>query len=259
MQASPSVRDEFWALDEKFLGMCRKSGSVNTIDQLPSEYYDTGWESIFGKVLPCGEHDITSSAISFVASEHPFMEVSIANGSASGSDCSLRALAYVPHTGGGIAFTGATSMPRHQYILDFPVWGDKNAFGLRFHLWSAELRQLNQGFLPPWKSFAIDNPSETIQLQLSRRGADWTPIPRLQQYLPEKILLRTGLESEGPWIVREYKLTSHTPRQIGPGDDASHIFVWAFTWQRAGYAEQPNSFAGVEGKPRGSQVQDVRK
>lgn len=118
--------------------------------------------------------------------------------------------------------------------------------------------------MPPWKSFAIDKADDKLELKISRKGANWNPIPSLDRNLPNKILLRTGLESEGPWIVREYKLTSRIPRQIARGDDASQVFIWAFTWKRTGYAEQPNQFAGVTGIEPGTpkatlKIQDVRK
>ena len=259
MEASHSVRDEFWALDPKYLNLYRRSGSVNTIDRWSSEFYDTAWKSTFAKFLLCGQHDIVGSSMSFVASEHPLMEVSVANNAAPGSICEMRATVYVPHTGAGGIFTGSGAWPRHQYIFDLPIWGAKNVFGLRFHMGSGEIRELNQGFLPSWKSFAIDNAGEKIELHVNRKGADWIPISRLDECLPKKILLRTGLESEGPWIVREYELTSHIPRQIGRGDDTSRIFIWAFTWRRTGYAEQPNQFAGIDGIPPTLLVQDVRK
>jgi hypothetical protein len=258
MEASKTVRDEFWALDEKYLGHFRGSGSLNTIDRLPPEYIATGWASTFMKLLLCGEEGISSSAISFVVSEHPQMAASMANSAYQGK-CSMRATVFVPHTGLGVTLAGPDPFPPHQYILEFPVWGEKNSFGLRFHMWSEELKQLNQGYLPLWKSFAIDDANEKIDLQISRKGPVWTPVPRLEQCLSNKILLRTGLESGGPWIVREYKLVSNKPHQIGRGDDASQIFIWAFTWQRTGYGEQLNALAGADGKmPPGLQLHDIR-
>jgi hypothetical protein len=258
MEASKTVREEFWGLDQKYLDQFRGSGSLNTIDRLPSEYIATGWASTFMKILLCGEEGISASAISFVISEHPRMAASMANSAYQGK-CSMRATVFVPHTGHGVTLVGSDPLPLYQYILDFPVWGEKNSFGLRFHMWSEELKELNQGYLPVWKSFAIDDANETIELQIHRKGSRWTSVPRLEQCLPNEILLRTGLESGGPWIVREYKLVSNNPHQIGRGDDASQIFIWAFTWQRKGYGEQLNAFAGAGGKmPRGLQLHDIR-
>jgi hypothetical protein len=258
IEASKTVRDEFWALDDKFLNQFRKSGSLNTIDRLPPNYAVTGWASTFMKILPCGEEGISTSEISFVISEHPLMVASMANNASQGK-CAIRAGVFVPHTGQGVSLVGSDPLPPQQYILEFPVWGAKDSFGLRFHMWSEELKQLNQGYLPLWKSFAIDDANETIDLQIHRKGPRWTPVPRIEQCLPNKILLRTALESGGPWIVREYKLVSNIPHQIGRGDDASQIFIWAFTWQRTGYGEQLNAFAGADGNmPPGLQLHDIR-
>jgi hypothetical protein len=258
IEASKTVRDEFWALDDKFLNQFRKSGSLNTIDRLPPDNAVTGWASTFMKILPCGEEGISTSAISFVISEHPLMVASMANNASQGK-CAIRAGVFVPHTGQGVSLVGFDPLPPQQYILEFPVWGAKDSFGVRFHMWSEELKQLNQGYLPLWKSFAIDDANEKIDLQIHRKGPRWTPVPRIEQCLPNKILLRTALESGGPWIVREYKLVSNIPHQIGRGDDASQIFIWAFTWQRTGYGEQLNAFAGADGKmPPGLQLHDIR-
>ena len=135
MEASKVVRDEFLALDPKFLGLYRKSGSVNSVDQFPSEFYDTAWQSTFGKVLICGQDDIVGSSLSVSVSEHPQMMVSIQNG---GSGCQFRAFVYVPHTGSGTDFIGKSSFPRHGYILDLPVWGHQqwrspSVLGCRVH------------------------------------------------------------------------------------------------------------------------------
>jgi hypothetical protein len=258
MEASKTIKDDFEALDDKFLKVYRGNGSLNTIDQLPQEYYDKAWEITFGRILICGEENIVSSSMSFIVSEHPQMSVSVSNNAFPKAACAISAITLVQHTGRGLTFEGPNPFPRHQYILEFPV-GTRSSFGLRFHMWSEELKQLNQGYLPLWKSFAVDDTSEKIRLEVHRKGPNWISLRRLEQSLPRKILLRTGLSSMGPWIVREYTLTANHPEQFGTGDDASQVIIWAFTWKRTGYAEQLNSFARVDGKmSSGLQTQEER-
>jgi hypothetical protein len=225
---------------------------------MPSDFYDKAWESTFDKILVCGQD--VSSAFTFVLAEHPQMMLSMGRmATPQSADCATSVIFSVPYMDRAAVLIGSNPLPKLKYILDFPVSGDQDSFGLRFHLRSAEIRALDQGTLPPWKSFAIDNPDEGLVLRIRRKGASWNSIPELDRNLPDKILLRAGLESGGPWVVREYQLTSRVPHQIERGGDGSQVFTWAFTWKRIGYAEQPNQFADVNGRlSTKMQFQDIR-
>jgi hypothetical protein len=98
--------------------------------------------------------------------------------------------------------------------------------------------------LPQWRSFAIDDPKESIQLELTRKGKDWQSMPNLEALLPQRLTVTTELMVGGPKIVREFELVSKVPRQIARGDNASGTFVWAYAWRRIRYSEEKSKFSG---------------
>jgi hypothetical protein len=118
-----------------------------------------------------------------------------------------------------------------------------DAFGLRIYMTGEAVKEFAQGDLPRWKSFAIDDPNESIQLELTRKGKEWQSIPNFEELLPQRLTMTTDLMVGGPKIVREFELVSKTPRQVARGDDASGTFVWAFTWRRIRYSEEKSEFS----------------
>ncbi len=245
VQASVSLKKQFRSMDQAALQIYGGAYSVNTIDNLPAEAYETAWQSTFGKVLMCTPESGISSTMDFALSQHPPVSVSISNNSLSDHKCEMKGHINRPIMTGDIGFvlTGPSGRrPRHAYILDVPITRD--VFTVRFFMNGAELKQLTEGYSPPWKSFAIDNAKEVLRLQIYRKGAvQWVGLPQLEQFLPDRITLKTDLLYGGPKIVREYKLISRIPQQIGRGD-ASQIFIWAFTWQPVRYAEEHSEFSG---------------
>ena len=246
VQASVSLKKQFRSMDQAALQIYGGAYSVNTIDNLPAEAYETAWQSTFGKVLMCNPESGISSTMDFALSQHPSISVSISNNSLSDHKCEMKGHINRPIMTGDIGFvlTGPSGRrPRHAYILDVPITRD--VFTVRFFMNGTELKQLTEGYSPPWKSFAIDNAKEVLRLQIYRKGAvQWVGLPQIEQFLPDRITLKTDLLYGGPKIVREYKLISRIPQQIGRGDDASQIFIWAFTWQPVRYAEEHSEFSG---------------
>lgn len=182
-----------------------------------------------------------SAALDVSVSQHPSIFVSLVNNSTRGK-CELRAMVSTPPMAGGSSFTLAgDGEPRSGYILDLPIRRD--SFGLRFYMTAQQLKYLAQGYQPLWRSFAIDDPDEKVQLSIYRRGAaDWTPLPALDNVLPTRLALKTDLLFGGPQVVREYALVSSEPVLIGRGDDASKVYIWAFTWKRTAYHEARSDF-----------------
>jgi hypothetical protein len=240
-ESTTALLEQFRAVDPKLLQFYKAHGSVNTIDNLPSQYYETAWRTTFGSVLVCDPEKGVGSAMTFVFSHHPYIYLLITN-SPSGGACIVGAsVSTPPMTGGaGFALTGDGFSPRHAYILDLPIWND--TFSIRFFVSAGELRALSQGYSPLWRSFAINDPDETLQLEINRKGgAPWLPLAHLNELLPRRVTLRTDLLYGGPQIVRDYRLASNTPRQVSRGDGTS---TWAFTWKRTHYGEQRSIFGG---------------
>jgi hypothetical protein len=244
VEGTKDLREQFQDIDPTLLHRYKGNGSVNAIDNLPPAYYDTAWRNTVGKVLICDPQNGISSGMTFTISEHPTLFLLITNNATNGM-CSIHAtLATPPMTGGpGFILNGPGYSPRHAYILDLPIWN--NTFGIRVGMNSEELKELFQGYSPLWKSFAIDDPKESLQLQIHRKGAlRWTPLDHLTDFLPPEITLNTELLYGGPLVVRKYKLVSNTPRYTSRGDDASQVFTWSFTWQRKYYGVERGSFSG---------------
>jgi hypothetical protein len=78
----------------------------------------------------------------------------------------------------------------------------------------------------------------------TRKGEKWSSIPNFEELLPQRLTLTTDLMVGGPKIVREFELVSKIPRQFARGDDASGMFVWAFTWRRIRFSEENSEFSG---------------
>jgi hypothetical protein len=246
VQASATLKDQFRSMDQAALQIYGGAYSINTIDNLPAESYETAWQSTFGKVLMCNPELGISSSMNFVLFQHPYISVSISNNSLSDRKCEIKGYVNRPITTGDIGFvlTGPSGKwPRHAYILDVPITRD--AFAVRLFMNGIEMKQLTEGYSPPWKSFAVNDAKDVLRLQIYRKGAaHWVALQELERFLPDKIMLTTDLMYGGPKIVREYKLVSHVPQQTGRGDDASQIFIWAFTWQPIRYAEEHSEFSG---------------
>lgn len=241
IDASKPIAEGIKSIDPKLLQWYEGNGSVNTVDGLPAEFYETAWNETFGRLLICDPAQGLSSALNVNVSQHPSIFVSIVNNSIEGK-CRIRAVVSAPPMAGGSFFTLAgTAEPRSGYILDLPIMRD--TYGLRFYMTAQQLRMLAQGYQPLWRSFAIDDPEEKIQLTIYRRGvAEWTPIANLSGVLPNHIGLKTDLLFGGPQVIREFALTSDQPQLIGRGDDASKIYIWAFTWKRNAYRESKSDF-----------------
>jgi hypothetical protein len=241
MDASKALVQQFRAVDPALLKFYNGTGSVNTIDNLPSEYYGTAWRSTFSKLLVCDADNNVGSGMTFLVSQHPSLLVLLTNNAVNGS-CVLGASLLTPPATGAVGFilVGDGSWPHHHYTLDLPVWNDR--FGIRIFVSREELVGLGKGYSPLWRSFAIDDPEETLQLQVHKKGSQWTALTELDQVIPSRIRLKTDLLFGGPQIVREYRLVSTVPRQVARGDDASQTFFWGFTWRRTRYAEERSAF-----------------
>jgi len=243
--SSRGLAEQFREVGQSSLGLPPGANSINTVDNFPPETYDKAWASTFGKMLLCDPaKGVIGSGITVTVSRHPMIAVQIANSSSNGSPCRVAAnLINAVH--GYIPFG---NIGQHVgYILDLPAKGNASggdAFGLRFYLAGDVVREFAQGDLPQWKAFAIDDPNESIQLQLSRKGKEWVSIPNFEELLPQHLTVATDLMVGGPKIVRQFELVSKTPRQIARGDDASETFVWAFTWRRNRYSEEKSEFSG---------------
>jgi len=241
IEATKSAIEQVQSIDPKFLRWYEGNGSVNTVDNLPAGFYETAWDRTFGRLLICDAAQGISAALDVNVSQHPSLFVSLVNNSIGGK-CALRAMVSSPPMAGGSSFTLAgDGEPRSGYILDLPI--KRDTFGLRFYMTAQQLKQLAQGYEPLWRSYAIDDPEERIQLSIYRRGAaEWKPIANLNQFLPSHITLKTDLLFGGPQVVREFALTSDKPQLIGRGDDASKVYIWAFTWTRTAYRETKSDF-----------------
>jgi hypothetical protein len=238
--SSRVLAEQFREVGQSSLGLPPGANSINTIDDFPPETYDKAWASTFGRMLLCDPaHAVIGSGITVMVSRHPMIAVQIANSSTQGSPCRVTAnLINAVHGYIPIGNTG-----QHLgCILDLPAQG--NVFGFRMYMTGQDVKEFAQGDLPQWKSFAIDDPNESIQLELTRKGKEWVPIPGFEELLPQRLTLTTDLMVGGPKIVREFELVSKNPRQVARGDDASRTFVWAFTWRRIQFSETKSEFSG---------------
>lgn len=247
--SSIGLASQFQEVDQSSLGLPSGANSINTVDNLPPGIYEKAWATTFGKILLCDPpNGVIGSGLIVTLSKHPTIAVQIANSSVNGSSsCRLTAnLINAIH-----GYIPITTPGQHVgYILDLPVKGDafgQNAFGFRIYLTGEAVKDFAQGDLPRWRSFAIDDPNESLQLELTRKGDKWLSIPNFEKLLPQRLTLTTDLMAGGPKIVREYELVSKTPRQVARGDDASGAFIWVFTWRRIGYSEEKSEFSGSHG------------
>jgi len=242
--SSSGLASQFREVDQNSLGLPSGANSINTVDNLPPETYDKAWASTFGKMLLCDPaNGVIGSGITVTVSRHPTIAVQIANSSLKGSPCRVAAnLINAIH-----GYFPISNAGQHLgYILDLPLKGNAfgwDAFGLRIYMTGEAVKEFAQGDLPRWKSFAIDDPNESIQLELTRKGKEWQSIPNFEELLPQRLTMTTDLMVGGPKIVREFELVSKTPRQVARGDDASGTFVWAFTWRRIRYSEEKSEFS----------------
>jgi len=243
---SRKLLEQFRTIDPSSLSLPSGANSINTVDNLAPQAYDKAWTSTFGKVLLCDpENGVVGSALTFTVSRHPSIAVQILNVSFNGTPCRVVAHISAPAVTNaihGYVFTGNAGQ-HFGYILDLPI--QRDTFGLRFYMTGEEVKDVAQGYSPQWRSFAIDDPKESIQLELTRKKSQrWLPIPDFQELLPSRFTLTTDLMVGGPKIVREFELVSNTPRQVARGDDASGTFVWAFTWHRVRYGVEKSTFGG---------------
>ncbi len=112
----------------------------------------------------CNPEFAMSSHMEFVLSEHPSIWISVSRNQSSDRMREVNSGINKPLTTGGTGFVligrPISQWPRHAYILDLPISRDN--FALRFFMNAAELKQLTEGYSPPWKSFAIDDPKDEI-------------------------------------------------------------------------------------------------
>ena len=243
--SSKNLAEQFRETEQNSLGLPSGAPFVNSVDRLPPRIYDIAWAGTFGKMLPCDPAGgFIGSGITVAVSRHPTIDLQIVNSSINGSPCRVMA-----HLVNAIHEYGAFGSAGQQlgYILDLPLkfsaFGP-DGFGMQFYMTGETIKGFTQGDLPQWRSFAIDDPKESIQLEVTRKGGEWRSNPEFEELLPQRLALTTDLMSGGPKVVREFELVSKVPREYGRGDDASGIITWAFTWRRIHYGEEKSDLSG---------------
>jgi hypothetical protein len=165
---SRGLAEQFREVDQNSLGFPSGANSINTVDNFSPETYDKAWASTFGKVLLCDPaNGVIGSAFTVTVSRHPSIAVQILNASFNGSPCRVVAhisASAVTNAIPGYVLTGNAGQ-HLGYILDLPV--KRDTFGLRYYMTGEAVKEIAHGYLPRWKSFAIDDPNESIQLELT--------------------------------------------------------------------------------------------
>jgi hypothetical protein len=81
--------------------------------------------------------------------------------------------------------------------------------------------------------FELNDKDEALRMHIQVNGKHWIDDPAFINRLPPRIVLKINLESNGPWILREFTLESRNPKQIQSN-------TWELVWKRSRFDEGPS-------------------